>query len=101
MKPAHALHEVAEAFEIASLFILVSPLAFPAIALLDGAQDEYLAFSIACLCFAMVLVFPAIGLCACLSDLAASLADMAAAREEQRKEDARAFRQYLLNGGRV
>ena len=98
MKPAHALHEVSEGLQTASLFIMALPLAFPVAAMLDGAQDAYTVSAIACLALAYILAVPAIGLCAMLAEVCEHIADNAI---REREETTKALHAYLLNGGRA
>lgn len=96
IKPA-LLDQVSEGMDLSCMVLMLLPLAFPAVAFLDGASEAYLQLSILATIGAMFAILPFIWLLMGLSTWFSTMES----RSIERERENRAFHQYLLNGGRV
>lgn len=91
-KPA-LFDQVAEGTDLTCMVLMLLPLAFPAVAFIDGASEPYLQLSILALIGAMFAIIPLFWL---LVSLITWFSTMESRRIEREREN-----QYLLNGGRL
>lgn len=96
MKPS-ILTQLSEAFSLSALLSLTLPLAFPIVAWIDGAQDEYQRWSILAMVLALFASMIPMAVCMALSNIFDSIEQS----RFEREQDARALHAYLLNGGRA
>lgn len=96
-----ALHKLSDGFDLAALAAMLLPLAFPAVAILDGAGAAYVSWSCIVLFLATLALVPVNLALNVASDICEWIANGIEAKRKCDESYAKAYAAYLLNGGRA